>query len=49
LHFNRDGVVSYEHWTKADLKVLFVLKEINKAKQDVVKAINNALVTESSG
>jgi len=48
-HFNRDGIVSAEHWNQADVKVLFVLKETNKAKQDVVKAINNALVKKSSG
>ncbi len=45
----RDGVISYENWEKADLKILFVLKETNKANQNVVEAIKRALVTTSSG
>lgn len=48
-HFNRDGIISPDHWNTANVKVLFVLKETNKAKQNVVDAINRALVTKSSG
>ncbi|WP_299787068.1 hypothetical protein [uncultured Shewanella sp.] len=49
FHFNRDGIISAEHWDKSDVKVLFILKETNKAKQNVVDAISRALVTKSSG
>lgn len=48
-HFNRDGIISSEHWDNVDVKVLFILKETNKAKQNVVDAIRRALVTKSSG
>lgn len=49
LHFNQDGVISPEHWERANVKVLFVLKETNKAEQNIVSAINNALKNDSSG
>jgi hypothetical protein len=48
-HFNRDGIISSEHWIKSDVKILFVLKETNKAKQNVVNAITNALSSKKSG
>lgn len=49
FHFNRDGIISSEHWSKANLKILFVLKETNGANQDVVKAITRALSSKNSG
>ena len=48
-HFNRDGIISEEDWNECDVKVLFVLKETNKAKQNIVSAINRALITKKSG
>lgn len=48
-HFNRDGIISQESWEKSAVKVLFVLKETNKAKQNIVFAINRALETKKSG
>ncbi|RLA79556.1 MAG: hypothetical protein DRG78_12750 [Epsilonproteobacteria bacterium] len=48
-HFNRDGIISKQHWDNTDIKVLFVLKETNKAKQNIITAISNALVNSSSG
>lgn len=48
-HFNRDGIISNEHWIKSEVKILFVLKETNKAKQNVVTAITNALSSKKSG
>ncbi|MDE3272517.1 hypothetical protein [Pseudoalteromonas sp. G4] len=49
LHFNIDGIISVDDWEKCDVKVLFVLKETNKAKQNIVSAINRALTTKKSG
>jgi len=49
LHFNRDGIISTDHWVKSDVKILFILKETNKAKQNVVNAITNALSSKKSG
>lgn len=48
-HFNRDGIISPEHWNNADVKVLFILKETNGAKQNVVSAITRALTARKSG
>jgi len=48
-HFNRDGVISKENWDSGGKKVLFVLKETNKAKQNVVTAINRAMEVKKSG
>ncbi|WP_028865658.1 hypothetical protein [Psychromonas aquimarina] len=47
-HFNRDGIISPDHWERSDLKVLFILKETNKARQNVVNAITNALSSKKS-
>ena len=48
-HFNEDGVISNEDWNNSNIKVLFVLKETNRANQNIVDAINRALVTKESG
>lgn len=48
-HFNRDGIISKEDWNDCEVKVLFVLKETNKAKQNIILAINRALTTKKSG
>lgn len=48
-HFNHDGVISKENWDSSRKKVLFVLKETNKAKQNVVTAINRAIEAKSNG
>mgnify|MGYP000748957396 CR=1 FL=1 len=48
-HFNKDGIISEENWEECDVKVLFILKETNKAKQNIVCAINRALQTKKSG
>lgn len=49
VHFNKDGIISKEHWEKSDVKVLFILKETNNARQNIVDAISRALTTTSSG
>lgn len=49
VSFNRDGIISTEHWERSNVKVLFVLKETNQAEQDLTKAIFNALKNEKSG
>ncbi len=49
LHFNKDGVISQVDWENSPVKILFVLKETNKAKQNIVCAINRALTTKKSG
>lgn len=49
LYFNRDGIISNEHWMDANVKILFVLKETNKAKQNLTTAIQIALRSEKSG
>ncbi len=38
-HFNYDGIVSNQHWNTAPKKILFLLKETNKANQDLREAI----------
>lgn len=48
-HFNHDGVISKENWDSSGTKVLFVLKETNKAKQNVVTAIHRAIEVKKSG
>lgn len=48
-HFNHDGVISKENWDSSGKKVLFVLKETNKAKQNVVNAIHRAIEVKKSG
>ncbi|WP_305909457.1 hypothetical protein Q9L42_005370 [Methylomarinum sp. Ch1-1] len=48
-HFNHDGVISKENWDISGKRVLFVLKETNKAKQNVVTAINRAIDVKKSG
>jgi hypothetical protein len=48
-HFNRDGVISKESWDRSGTKVLFVLKETNEAKQNIVTAINRAIEVKKSG
>ncbi len=48
-HFNHDGVISKENWDSSGKRVLFVLKETNKAKQNVVTAINRAIDVKKSG
>lgn len=49
VYFNRDGIISNEHWMDANVKILFVLKETNKAKQNLTTAIQIALRSEKSG
>ncbi|WP_040886650.1 uracil-DNA glycosylase family protein [Marinobacter santoriniensis] len=48
-HFNHDGVISKDNWDSSGKRVLFVLKETNKAKQNVVTAINRAIEVKKSG
>ena len=48
-HFNHDGVISKENWDSSGKRVLFVLKETNKARQNVVTAINRAIDVKKSG
>lgn len=48
-HFNHDGVISKESWDSSGKRVLFILKETNKAKQNVVTAINRAIEVKKSG
>ncbi|WP_328190265.1 hypothetical protein [Marinobacter sp. OP 3.4] len=48
-HFNHDGVISKDNWDSSRKKVLFVLKETNKANQNVVAAINRAIEVKKSG
>jgi len=48
-HFNYDGVISNEDWNNSSTKVLFVLKETNRANQNIIDAINRALITKESG
>lgn len=48
-YFNYDGVISTEDWDSCGKKVLFVLKETNEAKQNIVNAINRAIEVKASG
>lgn len=47
-HFNEDGIISDDHWCTTNLKVLFVLKETNQAKQNIISAINYAIENKKS-
>jgi len=49
VYFNRDGIISNEHWMNANVKILFVLKETNQAEQNLTTAISIALRSEKSG
>jgi hypothetical protein len=39
-HFVKDGIISAEDWAQAETKILFILKETNDYKGNIVQLIH---------